>query len=1350
MDSLRKLLTPRRKSTRHSPYSRPAKDTESPLRKSLGLLNPFRAFKADIDEGRSYDNESSEGNTPVLDSVEDFIHSPTTPSGVAVAPRTEIQSVANAVNESFTIGRPSVSSEVLDREEIEQVSASVGASTSIASGQPSPVKVAYAALAERITKKGDSPLSKTEATEWKQIITQLTDKNDMEESVDDRMQLSDLDQPRKPYRFQSLLPPRSSGNATNESSYHRKRRLQQEANGGVKRIVKVQRRPIRYFGSGWGTTNHRLIPLSSNWSTKQELCPDLFKPPGSTEELISSGPSTKRQRTDAWQAVDSPAQAERAVSIGAGRRTDAWQAVDSPAQAEMKRAVSIGGEPGITKAAKAILTGLDRDDVIPPPTNSVGLYAVPVPLSNPYEKQEKRHKAAIGVSKTAEARGFVAPDEVQGKGFAAEQTVVKARQPDASKEASAVAKQKDTSAHGKAVAAPAAVVSFSEPKETSLVAEQGSQAAVKSAPVANFGASSTVLHPTVTRSATVAASRLSEAPHLFSSPFPRPSADMSLAAKTGAKLPETPKTFTRLFKEPAQQKAQPSSSVTGIVSGDDTVSRPKFKPPSLLGPTLDFEVTNVATATPSIRKTLQQPPETVSTPMIFDSDTRSESGISSNTERIGRTPEEIIREAQAMEDSCLPTFSFASTSSSHLAQSPLWKAATESVDHSNPNFKVFSFAQGIGSSAEMAEKHAAGNERDDSTGLGGFSGAHNSALGGESSTPISAKADPRRIFQFGASQEPEAAGLPSSTPAKHTACDSGPSLSEAANGASKMSGTRDRVPPMAAALGGPRAPPDGSGQRPFDYSAAGLAKPSSRGWKCPTCDVNNKNDAVKCISCETAKPAAGPSPASAAQPMTFNFAAAGFKPPQSSGWKCGVCGVDNATDATNCASCEGSNPKAASANATSSVAGESKSTDGATASFQSPNTGFNFAAAGFKPPVSLGWKCAVCGVDNATDATKCASCEGSNPNAASTAASASVAGESKSSDAAPLAAFKAPVSGFNFAAAGFKPPQRSGWECGACGVSNKVESEKCIACETPAAEPKQASGKPSVATSPFSVTSSKESTNTPVGFKFGGQLVGAGFGGKSETPGTAFGGSSGGFIPPQPINGGFNFGGHLMGAKEGNTAFGGFAPPNTSESSSANKAETNGAAFAVGPPAAPVGGFVFGGQKMGGSVEAKKDVAKEEANSSTTAARPPAAPVGGFVFGGQKMGGSMGAKKDDGKEEAKSSTTGTADKADGPGVNKSRPSPFGFGSTATPGTVQPQKPVFNFGHTSAESGSGSGFGSAASKSVTETAGFGASDFIPFATPSSSPNRFGNVGFAFAAPPSTADEQMDEAGGDTKE
>ncbi|KAJ7493411.1 hypothetical protein B0H11DRAFT_961925 [Mycena galericulata] len=101
-----------------------------------------------------------------------------------------------------------------------------------------------------------------------------------------------------------------------------------------------------------------------------------------------------------------------------------------------------------------------------------------------------------------------------------------------------------------------------------------------------------------------------------------------------------------------------------------------------------------------------------------------------------------------------------------------------------------------------------------------------------------------------------------------------------------------------------------------------------------------------------------------------------------------------------------------------------------------PVQGFNWAAAGAAPPkpkdASGSWTCGTCMLSNGPEVTdKCSVCE--TPRAAPE---------------------KAPVQGFNWAAAGAAPPKPANaagsWTCGTCMLSNGPDiKDKCSVCDSP-------------------------------------------------------------------------------------------------------------------------------------------------------------------------------------------------------------------------------------------------------------------------------------------------------------
>ena len=98
-----------------------------------------------------------------------------------------------------------------------------------------------------------------------------------------------------------------------------------------------------------------------------------------------------------------------------------------------------------------------------------------------------------------------------------------------------------------------------------------------------------------------------------------------------------------------------------------------------------------------------------------------------------------------------------------------------------------------------------------------------------------------------------------------------------------------------------------------------------------------------------------------------------------------------------------------------------------------PSGGFDWGAAGLKPPPKPSadqWTCAECTLVSPASADKCVVCD------------APRAGAPKA----------APVQGFDWAAAGVKPPPQAGggqWTCSTCMLKNPVDASQCTVCDTP-------------------------------------------------------------------------------------------------------------------------------------------------------------------------------------------------------------------------------------------------------------------------------------------------------------
>ena len=102
------------------------------------------------------------------------------------------------------------------------------------------------------------------------------------------------------------------------------------------------------------------------------------------------------------------------------------------------------------------------------------------------------------------------------------------------------------------------------------------------------------------------------------------------------------------------------------------------------------------------------------------------------------------------------------------------------------------------------------------------------------------------------------------------------------------------------------------------------------------------------------------------------------------------------------------------------------------ASSSTSNGTFNWAAAGMKPPpkpAGDSWTCSVCMLSNQGSLDKCTVCD------------------------APRADKPKPaVQGFNWAAAGMKPPPKAAgnqWTCSVCMLSNPSDASKCTVCDSP-------------------------------------------------------------------------------------------------------------------------------------------------------------------------------------------------------------------------------------------------------------------------------------------------------------
>ena len=116
---------------------------------------------------------------------------------------------------------------------------------------------------------------------------------------------------------------------------------------------------------------------------------------------------------------------------------------------------------------------------------------------------------------------------------------------------------------------------------------------------------------------------------------------------------------------------------------------------------------------------------------------------------------------------------------------------------------------------------------------------------------------------------------------------------------------------------------------------------------------------------------------------------------------------------------------------------------------KSASVGFNWEAAGLKPPAKAAgsWVCGTCMVDNDASNSKCVSCEEPRPDSAMTRGTTAVPATTASELPKPAA----PTGGFNWAAAGLKAPTKAPgtWACKVCMVDNDAAESKCVSCEEP-------------------------------------------------------------------------------------------------------------------------------------------------------------------------------------------------------------------------------------------------------------------------------------------------------------
>ncbi|KAJ3040492.1 hypothetical protein HDV00_010800, partial [Rhizophlyctis rosea] len=460
------------------------------------------------------------------------------------------------------------------------------------------------------------------------------------------------------------------------------------------------------------------------------------------------------------------------------------------------------------------------------------------------------------------------------------------------------------------------------------------------------------------------------------------------------------------------------------------------------------------------------------------------------------------------------------------------------------------------------------------------------------------------------------------------------------------------------------------------------AAPASAKWTCSVCLVNNESDKSSCVACATPKPGsksdAAPAPSTAGG---FTFGGSTLAS-ATAGWTCNECLVPNKVGANVCVACSTAKP-----GTKSTAAAPPASTAG----------GFSFGGS-TSASASAGWTCSECLVPNKADATSCVACSSAKPGA-------------KPSTAASVGGFGS-GGGFSFKAAGTASAP-AGWTCDVCLVSNKAETNKCAACDTPKPGAKS-SAAPAAGLAPgggfsFGGASVKSAPVSSEGFSFGGGAV-------SAAPAFSFGGFTvGGEKKDAPAAPAFSFGGSTVGGDKmdlaaasagdaaggsGGSVFGtssqapaafsfGNAQKQESQKKGAPNAAGSSTAFAFG------GGNVSASSAFGGfatpSAESKKVETTKETPATTTAA-----PVGtgGFSF--------LGALNNKAASTTPAPPASTPDKREKAPISFSQTS---SGKSVGGGTAAARSLLSMFGPAPTPSGTSSEVGlETPSRSLTATSG----------------------------------------------
>ncbi|XP_070136892.1 nuclear pore complex protein Nup153 isoform X2 [Drosophila bipectinata] len=195
-------------------------------------------------------------------------------------------------------------------------------------------------------------------------------------------------------------------------------------------------------------------------------------------------------------------------------------------------------------------------------------------------------------------------------------------------------------------------------------------------------------------------------------------------------------------------------------------------------------------------------------------------------------------------------------------------------------------------------------------------------------------------------------------------------------------------------------------------------KKSSSAWECDACMLSNKQEATKCVACETPRKTAPP-PSNPLVPLSGSGFGAAFKP-KANTWECQTCLVMNQSSATECVACQvpnrnvsnspqGNSSEGVASNSNSNSSSSSSSVSSSTPSVISISSGssnggpaLKFGApqppkadSGFQQLVAKqkaqNWDCDTCMAQNDISRAKCICCEQARPGSAAPATTGSSA-----------------------------------------------------------------------------------------------------------------------------------------------------------------------------------------------------------------------------------------------------------------------------------------------------------------------------------------------------------------------